>query len=590
VNFAWDGYREVWVEDFEFVSPPGERPAPVCWVGHELKSGRTVRLWRDDLRTLRESPAPVGRDTLHVGFFTSAEWGCYLALDWPVPSRVVDLYAEFRLATNFALGKAERAKLLPAGGGLIGAATFFGLDAMESATKESNRDLIMKWGPWDAGERGRILDYCEEDVKTTSRLFHAMLPAVDLPRALLRGRYAAAVARMEHVGVPIDVGTFERLKDRWDSIRLKIVHAEDRFGLFEGASFVEQRFDDFLARTGRWWPRFPSGRPVLDDDTFKAMLPHHPELAPVRKLRQTLAETRLFRNLSVGRDGRNRCLLSPFGTSTGRNCPSNARFVFGPSSWVRGLVRPEPGTALAYVDYSSQEFAIAAYLSGDRAMIDAYESGRDVYLAFGARAGVVPADATKETHGRERKFLKAAVLGSQYGLGADGLARQIGRSRTEARELMEACRSLSPTYWGWSDGALRLAMMTGHLHTRLGWVTHVRPETRPTTLRNWSIQAHGAEILRLACCLLTERGVGVCAPIHDAVLIEAPADRVDAVAAETRAVLAEASGVILGGPELRCDVKTVRRPDRLLDGESAPFWDRLMGYLDDPAGAEPCVS
>jgi hypothetical protein len=550
-------------------------------VAHELRSGRIVHLWRDELRARRESPIPTGPEVLHVVFYGSAEWGCYLALGWPIPSRIIDLFAEFRLRTNFALGKSERRTLLPLGDGLIGAASYFGLDVMEAAEKDANRALIMGGGPWSPDEQRRILDYCEADVITTARLFRAMSDGIDLPRALIRGRYTPAVAHMEHRGVPIDVVTFDRIRDRWDEIKLEIVRADDRFELFDGASFKEDRFNALLAERGLWWPRFPSGRPMLDDDTFKAMLSFYPELARIRKIRQTLAETRLFRNLAVGRDRRNRALLSPFGTSTGRNSPGNGRFIFGPSAWVRGLIQPQPGWALAYVDFASQEFAIAAYLSGDRNMIDAYETGRDVYLAFGARAGFVPADATKTTHGAERKLLKAALLGSQYGLGADGLAHQIGRSRLEARELLETCRRASPGYWRWSDGAVRLAMATGRLRTCLGWKTIVHPRTKPTSLLNWPIQSHAAEMLRLACCMLTERGIRVCAPIHDAVLVEAPAVRIDDVTSETQAILAEASGIVLGGPTLRSDAQIIRFPDRLLDDDSRAFWGRLMGYLDE---------
>jgi hypothetical protein len=281
-------------------------------------------LFRDELRARRESPIPTGPDVLYVAFFGSAEWGCYLELGWPIPSRIVDLFAEFRLRTNFALGKAERAKLLPRGNGWLGAAAFFGIDTMATAEKEANRALILSDGPWTPETRARVLDYCEADVITTARLFRAMLPGIDPPRALIRGRYTAAVARMEHCGVPIDVETFSRLRDRWEEIKAGIVRAEDRFGLFEGASFREERFNAYLARSGRWWPRFPSGRPILDDDTFKSMLTFYPDLAPVRRVRATLAETRLFQNLAVRSDGRNRCLLSPFATSTGRNAPSNA--------------------------------------------------------------------------------------------------------------------------------------------------------------------------------------------------------------------------------------------------------------------------
>jgi hypothetical protein len=356
-------FRAVWVLDFEYVAPPGERPDPVCLVAHELRSGRVVRLFREELRTRRESPLPTGPDVLHIAFFGSAEWGCYLALGWPTPLRIVDLFAEFRLRTNFALGKAERIRLGLGGNSLLDAAAFFGIDAMEAAEKEANRALVMDDGPWTPETRARVLDYCEADVTTTGRLFLAMLPTIDLPRALIRGRYTAAVASMEHRGVPIDVVTFGRLRDHWEGVKAAIVRADDPLGFFEGASFKEDRFNAYLARHGRWWPRFPSGRLVLDDDTFKGMLGFYPELAPVQRVRAALAETRLFHNLAVGHDGRNRTMLSPFGTSTGRNTPSNAKFIFGPSSWARGLIRPEPGMALAYVDYTAQEFAIAGYLS-----------------------------------------------------------------------------------------------------------------------------------------------------------------------------------------------------------------------------------
>jgi DNA polymerase I len=59
-----------------------------------------------------------------------------------------------------------------------------------------------------------ILDYCEADVDALARLLSAMLPRIDLPRALLRGRYMAA-ALMEHYGVPIDVGMLARLRHEW---------------------------------------------------------------------------------------------------------------------------------------------------------------------------------------------------------------------------------------------------------------------------------------------------------------------------------------------------------------------------------------
>ena len=58
------------------------------------------------------------------------------------------------------------------------------------------RALVLRGGPWSADERAAILSYCESDVAALVRLLPAMLSTIDLPRALLRGRYMTAAARM----------------------------------------------------------------------------------------------------------------------------------------------------------------------------------------------------------------------------------------------------------------------------------------------------------------------------------------------------------------------------------------------------------
>ena len=86
-------------------------------------------------------------------------------------------------------------------------------------------------------------------------------------------------------------------------------------------------------------------------------------LAPLRELRGALSQMRLS-DLTVGDDGRNRCLLSMYRSKTGRNQPSNTKFIFGHSVWLRGLIQPPEGYGLAYVDWSQQEFGIAASGAG----------------------------------------------------------------------------------------------------------------------------------------------------------------------------------------------------------------------------------
>ena len=89
-------YREIWLVDFEYGSTPGNPPEIRCMVAREFFSGRTIRLWEDHLRVLPEPPFSIGPQSLFVAYFASAELGCFLALDWTFPQRILDLCVEFK--------------------------------------------------------------------------------------------------------------------------------------------------------------------------------------------------------------------------------------------------------------------------------------------------------------------------------------------------------------------------------------------------------------------------------------------------------------------------------------------------------------
>ena len=571
-------FTEIWAVDFEYGSAPGENPDVVCVVASELRSGRTIRLWRDELGAA--PPYPTGPDSLFVAYYASAEVGCHLTLGWPVPERVLDLFTEFRNLTNglSTVGSAE----------LLGALAHHGLGTIGSVEKTAMRDLVLRGGPWTDGERLAILDYCESDVAALARLLPAMLPKIDLPRALLRGRYMCAAARMERTGVPIDVVTLDQLRQRWSGIKDQLIAAVDAdFGVYEGRTFKSARFADYLLRNNIPWPRLGSGNLNLSDDVFKSMAKVHPAVAPLRELRGALSKMRLA-DLAVGRDGRNRTMLSAFRARTGRNQPSNTKFIFGPSVWLRGLIQPEPGQGLAYIDWQQQEFGIAAALSGDPQMVDAYRSG-DPYLAFAQQAGAAPQGATKASHKSARDLFKECVLAVQYGMGDESLAARIGQPTISARRLLALHHGTYRVFWEWSDALLDNAMLGGSLRTCFGWQVHVPPSPNPRSLRNFPMQANGAEILRLACCIATEAGISVCAPVHDAVLITAPLERLDHDVARMRDAMREASHVVLKGFELGTDVSYVRHPDRYADPRGAVMWAQVMALIGGPPATEPSV-
>ena len=332
-------FAEIWMADFEFVVGEGERPRPVCLVAEEFWSGRQIRLWEEEIKQLDAAPFNTGPNACFVAYFASAELGCFRALGWPLPTNTLDLFAEHRVLTN--------GTLLPNGNGLLGAARRYGIDTIGADEKETMRDLIMAGGPWSASERAAILNYCATDVDLLRPLLEAMAPELTatpqrLGHAVWRGRYMGAVATMEHSGVPIDTDTLEAINSNWQGIQARLIADVDKtYGVYDGRTFKMDRFAAYLAANDIPWPRLDTGRLALDDDTFRNMARSYPQVSALRELRHALGELRL-NSLAVGPDGRNRTLLSPFRSKTGRNQPSNSKAIFGTAVWVRGLIKPEP--------------------------------------------------------------------------------------------------------------------------------------------------------------------------------------------------------------------------------------------------------
>jgi hypothetical protein len=563
----------VFLIDFEFRPENGREgntPEPVCLVVKDFQSGVTSRYWKDDIQSRSSAPFPVGSDALCVAYFASAEMDCFLKLDWQLPENVLDLYVEFRCLTNGTTP--------PNGAGLLGALLHFGFPSIAAQQKDAMRDLVLRGGPWAVQDKQDILDYCETDVNALELLLPAMLPSLDLPRAVMRGRYMKAVSRMQATGTPIDVETLREIESHWGQIQDALIADIDaNYGVYDGRSFRTKNWADYLQKEGIAWPRLPTGSLELTDDTFKQMARIHPQVAPIRELRSALSEMRLS-NISVGDDGRNRCLLSPFSSKTGRNQPSNSRFIFGPSVWLRGLIKASKGFCLAYIDYSQQEFGIAAALSGDEKMMEAYRSG-DPYLAFAIQAGAVPPGATKQTHKVEREQFKACVLAVQYGMGEVSLAQRISQPVARARQLLTLHRQTYKTFWAWSDATQDEAILNCKLWTTFGWEIRVKGQVNARSLRNFPMQGNGAEMLRIACIFLTEAGMRVCAPVHDAVLIELPIDELESGLAKAQGLMRLASRAVLGDFELGSDAKIICYPDRYMDERGQVMWDTVMELI-----------
>jgi DNA polymerase-1 len=576
-------FEQVIFSDFEFATKPGERPDVVCLGWHEWPSGQTYRLWRDQLGA--DPPYRTDARVVHLQFVSNAELGCHLSQSWPWPVNVLDLNPVFRCITN--------GRTVPEGRGLHGALAYFHLPpSFDSIRKAELQKRIAQGWPFTAKEREEILRYVTSDVDAMVSLLPKMLPYIDLDIALHWGEFVASLARMEHAGVPIDMEIFPLLADEnvWRYARDAMVPTIDAaYGVFvKGPDgdwhFSMELFEQYLARNGITdWPRTKEGKLSTKRKVFENMTKGHPQLEALRQLRYVRDKLRKIK-LAVGADGRNRTVLWPFKSKTGRTQPKASQWIFSPAVWLRSSIKPGPGMAVAYNDYSSMEFMIAASLSNDPVMIEFYQTG-DPYLTFAKRVGAAPPDATKHTHAVLRERYKTGLLAIQYGVQAETLAGRLGISTFAAHEMIAQHRQLFAVYWQWADDWLARALDTGAMRTVLGWECRTGiTEFNSRSIMNFPVQAHGADILRIACVWATRYGIRLLAPVHDALLIEAPIDQIETDVAFLREIMRRASRVVLnptadGTLELRTDFKIVRYPERYTDPRGDAIWADVLGLL-----------
>ena len=569
-------FREIWACDFEYRAPTGERPQPVCMCARDLRSGREIRLWGNDLRR-RAAPFDTGPNSVLVAYAAAAELSCFLELGWPVPTNVIDLFAEHRVATNGIP--------LACGNGLLGALAIRGLAHIDAGEKEEMRHLVLGQTDYSDAERAAILAYCMSDVDALA----ALLPTlpIELPFALLRGRYGAAVARMERAGIPIDVELYSRVVENWEALKRDLIgEVNVVFDVYDDGHFRLARLEKWLAdhRIVNW-PRTETGLLATDEDSFDEQIALHPELPELRLLRElraTLSRMRLI-GLSLGADDRNRTALMPFQAITGRNLPSASKFIFGPARWLRGFIKPPEGYGLAYLDFKAEEVAILAARSGDDRLAEHYASG-DVYWRFAVTTGLGAPEATGLARKAIRDLVKILFLAISYGMQAPSLSRKTGKTLAEAKELLQLHASTYPDATRWREAIVDRARLNGWLCTNFGWRRRGCENAPATELMNWPIQSAGADLMRLVCIAATEAGIELAAPVHDGFLIVAPLDRLHGEIERMKAIMVRASEIVTGGLPINVEVEAVSFPDRYMDERGRAMWDRVIGLLERKNG------
>jgi hypothetical protein len=579
-----EAFAEVPVADFEYRHLPGGVPEVHCVAVTEFHSGRTIRLWHDQLVRLKRPPYPIGPGALFVCYSGLAELQCHLSLGWDLPYFVLDLLPEFRMivnGTDWREGEESRHKL-------VHALQFFDLDIIDAVEKRDMQDLAKRGRPYSAEERRALLDYCGRDVRATVQLLRAMAEHIPL-QALQRGRSVKTAAKMVYRGFPVNVGDLTAIQEGRESVIQALVNeVPPEINVYRGTVFKNELHEELVAKYDLAWPRKPAGCLDRQGPTWDKMAARYPFLMP---LRQCVREVQLLRANEVvaGPDGRSRYRFFPFGSSSGRNAWKASEFIPAQPAFFRGVIQPAPGRALANLDYAGQEILVDAVLSGDRALLGDYYT-KDIYDTYGRKTGLIRPDMPgRVVEDLRKKVVKPAFLGMMYDRGPRGLSDGLGIPLDYAEEMVKAFHREYSVHAAWAKATRERALVDGFQETLMGWRITVRAgdvrkgadEWRklfnPRQAVNFKVQGGAADVSRLACNYVTEAGISLLACIHDSLLVEAAEEDIDAVADATEEFMIRAGMELLGGARLKVKRQIVHHPGRLLDSASERArWDWLM--------------
>ncbi len=330
-------------------------------------------------------------------------------------------------------------------------------------------------------ELERATEYAAEDADITLRLHHALWPRLQGEPALRRVfeeielPLVPVLARMERRGVLIDAAALRRqsqeLARRMHETQLRAYALAGRsFSLDSPKQLQAILFEELglpaLVKT-------PTGQPSTNEEALEAIADQHElprlilEYRSLSKLRSTYTD-----KLGEAADAAGRVHTS-YGqaiAATGRLSSSDPNLQNIPIRTEEGrrirqaFVAP-PGYRILAADYSQIELRIMAHLSGDAGLLAAFHGNQDVHRATAAEVFGVPLE---QVDGNQRRAAKAINFGLMYGMGAFGLARQLGIGRAEANDYIARYFTRYPGVREFMDATREQAHRDGYVETLFG--------------------------------------------------------------------------------------------------------------------------
>ena len=373
------------------------------------------------------------------------------------------------------------------------------------------------------------------------------------------------LARMENVGIGVDVEGLTRLRDQLhadaERLRASVIEAAGggSFNVNSSKQISELLFDKLGLTPHK---KTPGGAFSTDAATLERLRGEHPvvdellDYREVEKLRSTYGEG-LVAAVALEPDNRIRATFNQTVARTGRlssDAPNlhNIPVRTETGRVFRQVFVADDGCALLVADYNQIELRCIAHLAEDPGMIQAFESGEDIHTTIASQVfNIDPAVVGVE----ERSTAKMVSYGLAYGMEAYGLGQRLNVHTGEAGLILDAFFEAFPSLREYMDRTVAEARARGYTETLFGRRRRI-PEINSPNARlrqaaerqamNSGIQGLAADIFKVALVrldhALEEQGLDslIILQVHDEVILEVPEGEHDAAAELTVATMAGA--------------------------------------------------
>lgn len=405
---------------------------------------------------------------------------------------------------------------------------------------------------------GIIADYAAEDADVTLKLKNVFEPKLEQENLSslfynIEMPLVKVLADMENAGVRLDK---EALKASSLELTSKLAvlegeiceMAETEFNINSAKQVGEILFDKMkIVEKAK---KTKTGQYTTSEEVLEGLRNKHPiigkilEYRGIKKLLSTYIDA--LPALINPETGKVHTTFNQTITATGRLSSTNPNLQNIPirdteGKEIRKAFIPDENCIFLSADYSQIELRIMAHLSGDKNMIDAFNSGYDIHSATAAKIYKVPIEeVTKDM----RRKAKTANFGIIYGISVFGLAERLNIPRSEAKELIDGYFETYPDVKKYMDESIQKARENGYAETIFNRKRFLHDiNSRNAVVRGFAernsinapIQGSAADIIKVAMNNIYQRFIKekVCSKmilqVHDELNFNVPNEEIDKV-------------------------------------------------------------